>query len=260
MNVEAIRNRARRDLAVGTEQGDPCCLLWEHSQRVARSAVRIAGLPGVRDASPDRSAILAAALYHDAGWVASLKAGEIDRYTILVRPVGDGHWEKGVTLMQRGLRKLLPARSLVQAAAAIRSLGQRDPEPVEGRVIVEADKLDEFGVLSLWTTIRRGTVDGKGVQNAIDTWRRRKEYRFWDARLRDSFRFAAVRAVAERRLKRFERLMLDLEEQHQGDDLSADAGFEDAEHILTEEGRGGVDAAGGVRSDGGEPAAQTTEP
>ncbi len=54
----------------------------------------------------------------------------------------------------------------------------------------------------------------------IDKWKRKREYRFWEARLNDSFRFEPVRALAEQRLERFGLLMEELEQQHQGADLS----------------------------------------
>ena len=60
----------------------------------------------------------------------------------------------------------------------------------------------------------------------IDMWERKKEYRFWTARLHDSFRFKPVRELAEERLKRFERVMEELREQHKGRDVERMAASE----------------------------------
>jgi hypothetical protein len=73
----------------------------------------------------------------------------------------------------------------------------------------------------LWSAIRRGAVDGKGVQAVLDTWRRKKEYQFWTARLNDSFRFEPVRELARRRLEKFERLLEELGDQHAAVDVAA---------------------------------------
>ena len=222
MQLDAIWNRARADLVATTEHGDEDVFLWEHAVRVAENARRIVMLPVVQEASPDETAVVAAAFYHDAGWIVRLRNGEIKRDEILIRPMSESHREEGAALMERSLDRSLSRDSLTRASQAIRALNDRGIEPIEGQVVCEADNLEEFGVLSLWSTIRRSAIDGKGVQALVDTWRRRKEYRFWEARLNDSFRFAAVRAVAERRLEQFESLMEELERQHKGVDLGLD--------------------------------------
>lgn len=219
MQSDRIWNRARADLVVTTELGDEDLFLWEHSARVARNAQQIAKLPAVQALSPDEGAILGAALYHEAGWIARFKEGAIRRDEILMRPLSDADREQGSLILERSLSKLLPRDSLTRAVQAVRLFNERVIESIEGQVITEADNLDEFGVLSLWATVRRGVVDGKAVQAAIDTWRRRKEYRFWEARLKDAFRFDEVRRVATKRLEKLERLMQELEEQHEGADI-----------------------------------------
>ncbi len=219
MQFEAIRNRAKADLIITTEQGDQDLFLWEHSLRVAQNAGQIARLSEVCAASPDDLAVYAAALYHDAGWIERVLEGEVTRDAILIRPLAAAHREHGIELLERSLAKLLSRDSIRRAAAAIRYLHDRNGQSIEGQIVMEADLLDEIGAISLWTAIRRGVVDGRGVQAVIDTWRRRKEYHFWDARLKDSFRFSVVRAVAEERLRKFERLMQELETEHSGHDL-----------------------------------------
>lgn len=222
MEWEAIWNRARADLVVALKSTNQDVFLWEHSVRIADNARRIAGLPVVQQAHPDEAAVLAAALYHDADWITRLEGGEIRREEMLVRPAPETHREQSALMMERSLAKLLPADTLARASEAIRTLHDREIATIEGQVVTEAENLDEFGLLCLWPIIRRGALDGKGVQAVLDTWRRRKEYRFWDARLADSFRFAPVRAVAKRRLEQLERVMAVLAEQQQGSDLHPD--------------------------------------
>ena len=219
MQSDVIWNRARANLVITTEDGNPDLFLWEHSVRTAQYARRIIKLPEVQAVSPDKAAVIAAALYHDAGWVERVQEGEVTRGEILIGSVLENHFEQGAVMLESGLANLLPPDSVARASQAVRALNDRNSESIERHVVRDADNLDEFGVPSLWLTIRRDTLVGKGIQAAIDTWRRRNEYRFWDARLRDSFHFASVRALAEKRLKEFDRLMLELEAQHEGDDI-----------------------------------------
>ena len=219
-NLDAIWNQARSDLVIIAKNGDQDLFLWEHSAQVARYARLIARCPIVEEQSPDELAIMAAALYHDAGWSASFRDGEVARTDILTRAAPDTHREKGASLMERSLAGLVPGKTLRRASEAVRALNDRAVELVEAHVVADADNLGEFCLLALWTTARRSMLDGKGVQAAIDTWHRRKEYQFWTARLNDSFRFAPVRELARTRLARFERAMAELEEHYLGTDIT----------------------------------------
>ena len=221
MNLDAIWKRARADLLLTTARGDPDIFLWEHSARVAKSALAISKMPEAKSRSPDEAAVLAAGLYHDAGWVARWKNEEIDRIEVLLGPTSDVDCERGAAILTRRLAGILSADSLEFASRAVRLRNDRSVEFIEAHIIAEAESLDEFGVLPLWISVRRGAVEGKGVQAILDTWHRKKEYQFWKARLNDSFRFDAVRALAQERLAKFERLMSELQEQHGGEDIAA---------------------------------------
>ncbi len=219
MQREAIWSRGRGDLVITTDKGAEDLFLWEHSVRVARNAAWIAGLPEVQANSPDEDAIVAAALYHEAGWVIRVKEGDISRDEVLLRPMAGAHREQGAVFLERRLADLMSPTSLRCASQVIRTLHLREHKTLEVKVVAEADNLDEFGTVALWTAIRRGAIEGKGVQAVIDTWRRRKEYQFWNARLRDSFTLAPVRDVARQRLEKLERVMAEIEEQQLSSDL-----------------------------------------
>lgn len=219
MQRDALWNRARADLVIASDRGHEDVVLWEHSARVAGNARRIARIPEVLSKSPDETAIVAAALYHDAGWIGRLRAGEVRREGVLLCPLSDKHRERGAEMMERSLRKLVPRPSLARASRAIQTLQKRRIHAIEGQVLTEAENLEEFGILALWATVRRHIVEGRGVQSVIDTWHRRREYSFWEARLNDAFRFEPVRAVARKRIEKLDRAMIDLEEQHLGNDL-----------------------------------------
>lgn len=224
--MDAIWQRARAELVIVTEQGAEDVFLFEHSARVARSAELIAKLPSVREREPDLTAVVAAALFHEAGWIARLQDGEAQRVEIMTRPPSLTLREQSAIIMEERLRGSVSPSSINRASRAIRSLSDRSLNSVEGLVTAEADNLDEFGLLAYWPNIRRGTLDGKAVQAAIDTWHRRREYQFWTARIKDSFHFEEIRKLAERRLASYERAMSELEEQHKGLDVAMALGVD----------------------------------
>lgn len=218
--LEAIWSRARADLVLEIDPGEEDVFLWEHSARVARSAIQITEIPSVRREKVNSVAVTAAALYHDAGWIETARTSDRGRFEVLIKPSSATQRERGATLMEQNLRDIVSRPSLLQAKEAILTLNDRDIESIEGQILSEAENLEEFGLLALWSMIRRGAQEGKGVQAVVDTWQRRKEYQFWTARLRDSFRFDEVRELASRRLDTFEQFMIGLRRQHKGDDLA----------------------------------------
>ncbi len=217
-NEELMWARARDGLVIPDGRGDGDVFLWEHTVRVTRAARHIAGAPDVPHSELDLAALVAAALYHDMGWAAQFREGILTRAEILAKPTSDAQRDLAVTLLEKQLADLLSPGSLKRAAEAVRTYSRRDCALVEAAVLADARGLDEIGALSLWHTVRRHVMEGKGVQAALDTWQRQQEYRFWKARL-DSFRFDSVRELARRRFERFEVFMAALAEEHTGQDL-----------------------------------------
>lgn len=217
--LDSVWNRAERDLLLSFDNGHADVFLWEHSARVARSAEQIARFPEVRTQPINTDAVLAAALYHDAGWVNRMQDEPVCRFGILHGPRSEAHREVGALLLENRLADLLDPDTIKLASQVVRTLNDRDQKLLEGQVVAEAKNLNEIGMLSLWPIIRRGAKEGKGVQAVLDTWRRQKEYHFWTARIKESFRFESVRKLARARLARFEQFMQTLEQEHSVVDL-----------------------------------------
>lgn len=221
MDLESIQKTARSDLVLPMEDGELDVFLWEHSLRVARNAQQIAQLPGARALGVDELSTFIAGLYHDAGWASRAKSGEIDRMQVLLGPTSIGDCEVGAQVLERSLRGHVSPTVLEKAADAVRTRQDRASRSPDAIVLAEAEALDEFGVLPLWLAVRRGAVEGRGVDATIDSWIRKKEYRFWTARLTDSFSFSEVRELASLRLARIERLMAEVQLESIGQDVSA---------------------------------------
>lgn len=218
-SADALWSLARADLVVHTEQGEDDLILWEHSTRVARSALAIAGLPEFQSPRADEVALLAAALYHDAGWIVRFRAHEVTRLEFLTRPLSATYRAAGAELMGERLSEILSPEVLVRAMEAIHELSERVPHLVESQIVSEAEALEEFGLPMLWLGMRRGLLEGKGVRAVLDHWERRQEYQYWSSRLKSAFRVDAVRDVARRRLASFEQWIHELGRQHIGEDL-----------------------------------------
>jgi hypothetical protein len=219
-HTEEIWRRGREDLVIADERGEEEVFLWEHASRVARTAQLITSIPEAKQRDPDETALLAAALYHEAGWITQLEDKLITREELLAStgPTKDTNHQLGALRMRQSLGDLLPPQTLERAAETIRSLHDRRSPLVEAQILSDAENFEEFGVLCLWTQIRRQARLGKGVEGILSLWQRQKQYRYWEARLQ-SFRFPAVRSAAERRLEQYERVLQELDDQVSAKDL-----------------------------------------
>ena len=215
---------AKRDLVFTDERGNQDVYVCEHGQRVALSARHIATLPGVPGRRTDGAALEAAALYHDAGWICQVREGTIHRFDILCKPTSDRQRDLAAALLTESLADHLKPRSLETAGMLIRQLNDRHVRAIEAQILADADSLDDIGNLSLWSTIRRHTFEGKAIETTLQTWKRQREFRFWEARIRESVRFEAVKQIAFRRLKHIDQFMSMLARYHAGDDLAELAG------------------------------------
>ena len=219
MEEAPIRERAGDDLVLRLEDGRTDVVVWEHTVRVVDLVERILALPDVPARHVDRTALSAAAYYHDAGWVIQYKQGQIKTWEIRSRPTSDLQRELAADWMQDRLNNLLEPASLRIATQAVRQCNQRRTMLLEAQILNEAESLDEIGPLALWQQARRFAGEGKGLQDAIEMWNRQKEYRFWEARIKECFRFEQTRRLAHERLGMMVKCFAALAEHRNAEDL-----------------------------------------
>jgi hypothetical protein len=219
-DLDAIWDRARTDLVVKVVDGGEDVFCWENARRIAQSTLRIIQMADVRGAAVDEAALLAAGLYHDVASADLLRQGELEPHELFARGRARQHREQSAARMKERLADVLSDESAVLASEAILTLNDRDAPSIEGRVVSDARNLNDIGLLSLWPLIRRSMAEGLGVESLIETWKRQKEYHFWEARINESFHFEAVRKIAEQRLAQFDQFVADVAHVHHGLDLS----------------------------------------
>jgi hypothetical protein len=216
---DPIWARAQEDLVIDLGQGHGDVFLWEHTDRVTRTAGRVAAkAPELSETDVDLQVLTAAALYHDAGWIVQLRDGAVARTDILCSPLSDLQRDLGASLMEERLAGLLPAGVLRRAGDCIRQHQRRDDAFPEAQILYDADTLDQVGTVVLCRLLRRYSFEGKGLQAFLDTWKSQQEYGYWTARL-ESLRYASVRKVAVGRFAALKSYVSALDREHDGDDL-----------------------------------------
>jgi hypothetical protein len=217
---DAVWMRAQADLFVPTDEGRSDPTVWERSARIARLAVSIAALPEMEARRVDRNALVVAALYHDIGWVLQVRNRELARAELLTRPTNDNQRELAASFVQTHLGELLGDVTAHAAAYTIRECGHKMTRRAEAVFLAEAMNLDDIGPQAMCFLLRRAVAEGKGIEAVLDAWNRQQEYRYWEARLKECFRFETTRELARRRLEALERLMEDVRRFHRLEDVA----------------------------------------
>lgn len=199
-DMQRISALARSLLTPKTPDAAQDLFVWQHSERVMRLAGMIARLPDFADERVDRTGLAIAALFHDAGWVVQRGRERLDRAGLLARPTSDIQRELAAGLVREHLAGLTGSATLEIAVEAIRQCNDRGANLIEAKILAEAENLDEIGAMYLLKQIRQYEFDGRGVVELLQSRNRQREYGYWEARIRDCFRFEAVRRLAQARL------------------------------------------------------------
>jgi hypothetical protein len=212
------RMRARDYLVLRGENGQKDPFVWEHSRRVAHTALLLIHLPELGGQEFDTATLEVAALFHDAGWVAQYRQGQWPRLALLSRPTSDLQRELAVTVIMEVLGGEEPPGVIERAARILRACNATTPSDPHATLLVEADRLDEIGPLAFLRQWRRFVAGGQAICDLLKTWAQQQEYHFWEARLNE-FRFSMTRELARQRLAAVEPMIRALAQHHQGDDV-----------------------------------------
>lgn len=149
----------------------------------------------------------------------------------------------GAAPLQEHVGHLLPPKTARLAAEAIRQCNDRTTPLLEAQLLSEAENLDDVGVTHILRQFRQYQADGRPLKQLFESWARQQEYRYWEARLNDGFRFDTTRQLARERLRAVEAFMAALARDLQGTDLLQtlqQAGIEPPPSFVNADGIGGV--------------------
>lgn len=208
--ADQLWERARADLLVRTPGASPDTLLWEHACRVERLSRLIVDMPEVPAESIDAAALELAALYHDAGWKVQIEAGDVHPRDLLLRPTSDIQRELAADWILTQLGGVVAENTLQVAARIIRQCNDRQSRLPEAQVLADAENLDEIGPQTIAIMVRKQIAEGRTLADLVAAWERQEEYHYWQARIKECFRFASVRPLAEHRWQVLRRFMKDL--------------------------------------------------
>lgn len=218
-DLNVIKEIAEKVLAVPTLKGTPDRYLIDRAFRILRHCGSIAQLDDIQRFQFDRECMNVSALFRDSGFARYASQDDKMARMVLADLTDEDLCDFSCQIVHENLTEVFNPRQLERICSIIMESGKRQTALIEAMILSDARNLDDMGAVGIYNELRRYIVHGRGVSGAIVSWKRKMEYDYWKARLRESFRFEPVRKLAERRLKFAETFMEELDIENKAGDL-----------------------------------------
>jgi len=236
--LDIVMQSAQQLLNIQAPTGRPDNSLWDRAQRVVRNLEHICRLPELLETSSqiDLFCLTTATYFCDTGFTHLANSNDLSLRSILLNGRAEDVQLNSVeatteVLNTDNLRRLsteivterlgpiLPATKIDKINRIIIESGNRFTNMTEAMILFDARNLDDIGTIGIFNEFRRCPIHGKALTDVLQSWKRKIDYRYWQARLRESFRFETVRAIAARRLTTAEAFMKQLSIENSARDL-----------------------------------------
>ena len=219
--IDLVRETAQQTLKVSTVTGADDNWLWDRTERVVRNVEHICKLPEIAEANLaiERFCLLCAAYFSDSGFVHYADPeGVTARVALADLNVTDLR-DFSTQVVADKLTGKLAGGKIEKINKIIIESSNKLTEMPEAGILSDARSLDDMGAVGIFNEFRRYVIHGKSVSEAIDNWQRKIDYRYWEAMLKESFRFESIRKIAGRRFHAAECFMKQLRLENTGKEL-----------------------------------------
>lgn len=219
--LEIVKELAKQALTIPSAMGNVDGSLWDGAQRLVRSVERICRLPELADLGVqiDRFCLISAAYFSNAGLVRYLEVKEGGGRLELFDSNGDELLDFSTQVVEEKLSGAVERARIEKINKIITESGNHFTRMAEAMILSDARNLDDMGATGLFNEFRRYVIRGKSACDAVRSWKRKIDYRYWQARLKESFWFEQVRKLAEQRLSTVECFMNQLKVETEALDL-----------------------------------------
>jgi hypothetical protein len=219
--MDVIRQIAEEVMKIPTLAGVNDNWLWDRTMRILRNAEHICRMPELAEHSvpTDRFCLIAAAYFADAGFARWADAEDTSSRLVLSDVSQTDLRDFSTQIVNDRLTGAVAGPKIEKINKIIVESANRFTEMIEAMILSDARNLEDMGAVGLYHEFRKYVIHGKGVADVLDSWKRKIDYRYWQARLKESFRFESTRKLAEQRFSAAEYFMNQLQVEHTARDL-----------------------------------------
>lgn len=214
--LETVREIARKTLTFSAPSGGCDDWLWDRTLRILANIEHICRLPELAEQaiSIDRFCLVVAAYFADSGRARFPKAKKA--FVDVTNAELCKHSTRTVADVLTGV---LTGTRIDKINTIITESFNRFTDVTEATILSDGRGLEDLGAAGLLGTLRSQIMDGRGVSDMLESWNRKIEYGYWQVRLKESFRFAAVCQIAQKRFSAAEQFMNQLATENAAADL-----------------------------------------
>ncbi|MBV8781449.1 MAG: hypothetical protein JO353_08640, partial [Phycisphaerae bacterium] len=125
--------------------------------------------------------------------------------------------EQAAELLAETINGFIDESLLDRAIRLLQETPQNPPVLEDAKLLADAVNLDDFGAIGFVVQVQQLTRQGEGITQLADGLHKREQYGYWEARLKDSFHFDAVRQIAQARLEHLRQIATLLHHEIVGD-------------------------------------------
>ncbi len=219
--LDIVRSLAKKILQIRTPAGNIDNSLWDRAQRLQRSIEHICRIPEISEAvfGVDQFCLTAAAYFSDAGLSQNSGGGDYRNKTRFSDLDDEDLLELSTQIVEEVLGAFINQARIRKISLIITECADHFTRMPEAMILSDARNLDDMGAVGIFNDFRQQIIDGKGVSDIVQNWKRKIDYQYWQARLKESFRFESVRKLAKQRLWAAERFMNQLNMENTVEDL-----------------------------------------
>jgi len=219
--LDVIRQIAHQALTIPTLTGISDNWLWDRTLRILRTVEHICRLPELvnRAAAVDRFCLISATYFADAGFAHYIDVENVSARLVLADISLAELCDFSTQVVSDRLVGAMSGLRIDKINRIILESCNRQTSMIEAMILSDARNLEDMGAVGLFHELRRYVIHGKGISEILDSWKRKIDYGYWQARLKESFRFEPVRLLAEQRFAAAEYFMTQLATENAARDL-----------------------------------------
>jgi len=218
---DVIRQLAQRTFNVSGSSGKRDHWLWDRTVRIVHNVGQICRLPELAEQaiSIERSCLIAAAYFSISGLTHPAGARNIGGSLIRVDSSDTDLCGLSAKIASEALSGVLSEARLHTVSRIITESCNRFTDMTEATILSDARNLEDMGAVGLLHELRQHIINGKSISEILESWKCKTQYGYWQASLKESFRYDAVRQMAEQRLSAMEHFMNQLAAENKPCDL-----------------------------------------
>lgn len=195
--------------------------LWDRSRRIVRNCELISQLGEITEANLpiERFCLTAAAYFSEAGFIRFSESGQCPNGVILSDLNVNDLRKFSTQVVTEVLSETEIESKIDKINKIIIESGTINSKLAEARILSDGRGLEDMGAMGIFNEFRKYAFHGDGPGESLVGWKRKVEYRYWQARLDESFSFESVKKIAKRRFTAAETFMNQLADENKGRDI-----------------------------------------